>query len=126
MDGKINWNRSTLEIDRLIRATTRPYPGAFTYIYEQRIFKRLYIWNAVCVDKKPAFVGIPGHVVKNDPEKGESWVLTGDGILALQEVQVEGGHSFQPGTRWKSIQMRLGMIPEEAILQLQNRLFMKD
>ena len=120
VDGKIDWNRSALEIDRLIRAVTRPYPGAFTYISDQGLYKKLYIWKASVVEKNLPFVGIPGHVVKNDPEKNESWVLTGDGILALTEVQIEGRQPFSPGSVWNSLQMRLGIIPEEAILHLQN------
>ncbi len=126
VDGKINWNRSALEIDRLIRAVTRPYPGAFTYISDQGLYKKLYIWQASVVEKNLPFVGIPGHVVKNDPEKKESWVLTGDGILALTEVQIEGRQPFSPGSVWNSLQMRLGIIPEEAILHLQNLILKTD
>ena len=29
-DGRIDWSRPAAEIDRLIRAVTRPYPGAFS------------------------------------------------------------------------------------------------
>jgi len=41
-DGKIDWKKSAKEIHLLIRATTYPYPGAFT------IFKdhKLIIWKA--------------------------------------------------------------------------------
>lgn len=41
-DGLIDWEKSALEIDRFIRAQTRPYPGAFT-IFDDR---RLTLWNA--------------------------------------------------------------------------------
>lgn len=40
--GKINWKLSSIEIDRLIRATTHPYPGAYT-IFKKRIIK---IWKS--------------------------------------------------------------------------------
>ena len=30
-DGRIDWNVSAMEIEKLVRATTKPYPGAFTH-----------------------------------------------------------------------------------------------
>ncbi len=36
-DGKIDWHRSASEIDRLIRAVGRPYPGAFTHFNDSQI-----------------------------------------------------------------------------------------
>ncbi|TDI76008.1 MAG: methionyl-tRNA formyltransferase [Bacteroidetes bacterium] len=41
-DGLIDWNKSALEIFNWIRALTHPYPGAFTY-YQN---KKLFIWDA--------------------------------------------------------------------------------
>lgn len=31
-DGEINWNSSVIEVERFIRAQTRPYPGAFSVV----------------------------------------------------------------------------------------------
>ena len=42
LDGKIDWSKSAKEIHNLIRATTRPYPGAFTYFKN----KKLIIWKS--------------------------------------------------------------------------------
>ena len=41
-DGKIDWNKDNDSIDRFIRAQTKPYPGAFTYLNGQLI----HIWKA--------------------------------------------------------------------------------
>lgn len=41
-DGKIDWNRTAADISNMVRALTRPYPGAYT-IYEGEEF---YIWTA--------------------------------------------------------------------------------
>ncbi len=41
-DGRIDWSRPAAEIDRLIRAVGRPYPGAFTELGA----RRFTIWNA--------------------------------------------------------------------------------
>ena len=37
-DGEINWDKSSSEIRIIVRALTRPYPGAFSYIKEQKCF----------------------------------------------------------------------------------------
>ena len=31
-DGKIDWSISALEIEHSIKAVTKPYPGAFTFL----------------------------------------------------------------------------------------------
>lgn len=36
-DGLIDWNRSPKEIKNFIRAQTKPYPGAFTYIRGKKV-----------------------------------------------------------------------------------------
>ena len=41
-DSRINWNKNTLEIYNWIRAQTHPFPGAFTFFKD----KKLYIWKA--------------------------------------------------------------------------------
>ncbi|MBE2228893.1 MAG: methionyl-tRNA formyltransferase [Ignavibacteria bacterium] len=41
-DGEINWNRSPEEIYNFIRAQSKPYPGAYTFING----KKITIWNA--------------------------------------------------------------------------------
>ena len=37
-DGLINWQSSTSEIDALIRALAYPFPGAFTYLDNQKVY----------------------------------------------------------------------------------------
>ena len=45
-DGRIDWSRTAEEVDRFIRAQTRPYPGAWTVIDG----KRVTIWQAEVED----------------------------------------------------------------------------
>jgi len=45
-DGLIDWNLSSTEISRFIRAQTKPYPGAFTIIEN----KKVIIWDAKIID----------------------------------------------------------------------------
>ena len=36
-DGLINWNNSSIQIDRLIRASGYPYSGAFTFFNSEKV-----------------------------------------------------------------------------------------
>lgn len=45
-DGRIDWSAGAEEIDRLVRAVTRPYPGAFTECGANR----LIVWSGEPVD----------------------------------------------------------------------------
>jgi methionyl-tRNA formyltransferase len=57
-DGRIDWSRPASEVDRLVRAVGRPYPGAFTELGE----RRFTIWNAA-PESGSALHAIPGQVV---------------------------------------------------------------
>ncbi|MBI2875340.1 MAG: hypothetical protein HYY20_00480 [Candidatus Tectomicrobia bacterium] len=114
-DGEIDWGQSAEEIDRLIRAVTRPYPGAFTH-YQGR---RLYLWAAHPLPDPPAFVGAPGHLFRL-LEDGTAWVTTGRGILVLTEVQRAGEAAVVPGQLFRSVQIRLGMRMSEEIERLRD------
>ncbi|MCB9453222.1 MAG: methionyl-tRNA formyltransferase-like protein [Anaerolineaceae bacterium] len=85
-DHVISWTDSTPTIYNLIRAVSAPYPGAFTTLNGQK----LTIWEAEKVIPQPDYVGrIPGRVVSFQNGKGAE-VLTGDGVLRLIRVQLEG------------------------------------
>ena len=45
-DGEINWNWGSIQIKNFIRAQTKPYPGAFTFIKN----KKVIIWDADIID----------------------------------------------------------------------------
>jgi methionyl-tRNA formyltransferase len=88
-DNEIDWHAQTKTIYNLIRAVTTPYPGAFTWLEG----KRLTIWKAQLPSSRRNYVGrVPGRVVEISPGKGVL-VLTGDGSLLLEQVQLEGGQT---------------------------------
>lgn len=76
-DGKIDWTKSCREIHTLIRASTYPYPGAFTF------FKRtkLKIWKAIFLDIESHEPGKILEVNDDDVKTG-----TGNGIILLKLV----------------------------------------
>jgi methionyl-tRNA formyltransferase len=59
-DGRIDWRRSAPEIDRLIRAVGRPYPGART-TFDGRDVR---IWAATPLEDGPAVYGAPRRAVR--------------------------------------------------------------
>jgi len=81
-DGLIDWTRTSMEIHNLVRAVTRPYPGAFTFLGGRKVF----IWKARPVDVREA--APPGSILAT--EEG-LLVATGDGAIRVIECQLEGG-----------------------------------
>jgi methionyl-tRNA formyltransferase len=114
-DGEIDWSRPASEIDRLVRAVTHPYPGAFTF-HEGR---KLFIWKARVMESAHKWVGVPGHVVLIGDEVG---VLTGEGILTLVECQFEGEEEITPSSYFTKRRMRLGLDVSDEIMRLRNEL----
>jgi methionyl-tRNA formyltransferase len=92
-DGRIDWSRPAVEIHNLVRAVTRPYPGAFTELAGAK----LYVWKGYPL---PSAVPTaePGRVVGADRERGAALVATGDGVFRIDVCQVEG-ELDRPGAR---------------------------
>jgi methionyl-tRNA formyltransferase len=120
--SKIDWSKSAKEIDALIRASTKPYSGAYSYLQISGKIKKVFIWSSRIVCEETNDKGYPGHIIKNDKTNGESWVYTGKGILALKLVQYENENEFKPGLVWNSIRISFYIDWEEIILNLINKL----
>ncbi len=83
-DGLINWNNSAIKINNLVRGLTYPYPGAYTF-WEG---KKISIWKTKLITELEYVGNIAGKVAKI--VKGEGvYVLTGDGVLCIEEVSIE-------------------------------------
>lgn len=96
-DEIIRWFDTSKNIYNLIRAISRPAPGAYTYLGKQK----LRVWSAKLVES-PRFIANPGQVM--EVLKEGVIVKTGDTQILLNEVQLEGeNNSFTPrfpvGTR---------------------------
>jgi UDP-4-amino-4-deoxy-L-arabinose formyltransferase / UDP-glucuronic acid dehydrogenase (UDP-4-keto-hexauronic acid decarboxylating) len=81
-DGEIDWKLPARDISNLVRAVTRPYPGAFTH----RGNSKVIIWSARVVDCDTAGTE-PGTVLNVSPLQ----VACGDGALELIAGQLDGG-----------------------------------
>lgn len=82
-DGRIDWNASAEQVDRLIRAVGEPYPGAFCDIGGER----LVIWEAT-YHSNTTYHGIPGQIVGFDDDTLE--VLTVDGLIRATSWELSG------------------------------------
>ena len=79
--GHIDWNKSAKEIERLIRGLN-PWPSAYTHLDG----KTLKIWKATVRGSESGEK--PGCIV--DVTKDAILVQTGEGVLQLDEIQLEG------------------------------------
>jgi methionyl-tRNA formyltransferase len=81
-DGLINWNQSAESLVNFIRGVT-PWPGAYTFLGDQRlkIFKSHP--HAIDIDESP------GTVLKGFAD--ELRVATAEGALCVEEIQGESG-----------------------------------
>lgn len=87
-DGLINWNDNAEYINRLVKAASRPHPGAYTYYKDEK----LLIWSCR-VEKEIQFKGVIGRILlKND--NGEFLIQTGDGLLWIEEYAYKNGLSI--------------------------------
>jgi methionyl-tRNA formyltransferase len=83
-DGRINWNDSSEEIHRLIRATTFPYPGAFTNFNQQK----LIIWKSNFINDLNCN---PGIILKID----DNYILIGTGKGTLKILKVSYQNKYK-------------------------------
>ncbi|MCC6095418.1 MAG: methionyl-tRNA formyltransferase [Eubacterium sp.] len=101
-DGKIDWSLPAARIECLVRGMN-PWPSAFTSLNG----KGLKIWKSHLDHTVPANpAAVPGTVLSID---GGLLVQTGDGVLCITELQLEGkkrmqasdflrGHAVETGT----------------------------
>jgi methionyl-tRNA formyltransferase len=80
-DGIIDWETRAPYLDDWVRAQTRPYPGAFTYLGDEKVV----VWRARSVEL--AGRGPAGTVVELRPEGPV--VACGEGALLLEEIEPE-------------------------------------
>lgn len=79
--GRLNFNKSASEIERLIRGLNS-WPGTYTYING----KMLKIWEAAVTDEDSD--SEPGSVFSS--ANGRLLINTADKVLELKSVQIEG------------------------------------
>ncbi len=89
-DGIVDWETRAAYLDAWVRAQTRPYPGAFTYLGDEKVV----IWKARPVELDTSAPA--GTIVDTRPEGAV--VACGDGALLLEDVET-GGSELAVGAR---------------------------
>ena len=101
-DAEIDWRGSAEEIARLVRASSEPFAGAFTHLNGER----LTVWRARAGQLPYPWAGVPGQVAEIDSTSGEAAVLTGGGVLFLEEVETPSTGRGRPAGLIRSTRLR--------------------
>ena len=80
-DGIIDWETRAAFLYDWVRAQTRPYPGAFTFLGDQKVI----VWGARPVELREA---APAGTIVDVRAEGPV-VACGEGGLVLEEIQTE-------------------------------------
>lgn len=91
-DGLIHWTEPAAAIHNLIRAVTRPFPGAFSYLDDDPA-QKITIWRAIPFDTRLTWPGaVPGQILEVFYD-GTLLIQSGDIPLHIQDTQ---GCRFTP------------------------------
>lgn len=100
-DGVIDWQQDARQVFNLIRATTHPYPGAFSYVKG----RRFYVWWGRPVVQQHDYQ--PGEVMSDNPLQ----IATRDGYLEVLQYQWQDSPmSKDPRLHGLSLGERLGVV----------------
>lgn len=108
-DSFIDWNNTCEDILRNIKASTRPFQGAFCFYDELKI----YILDA---DSKnypiPCYV-CPGQIICIDKSRGTVEIAASDGIIIIEKIMILG-EEYKATDIFNSTRIRLNYcIPNE-------------
>ncbi len=111
-DGFIDFNRPVQDIERLIRAVSEPYPGAYCYYSDQKII----FWE-VEFDRQSTYSGTLGQILK----RSSNGVLVrfSDGNLWLNRPTDANGKALN--LTFFRVGNKLGYNIEDEIYQLKNK-----
>lgn len=98
-DGQLFWQHPAQELDCLIRAVTRPYPGAFTYAGD----RKLTIWQAIVVNENAHQA--PGTILALEPLR----IACGEGALEIVAGQSESGLFVRGSQLARELGLSIGM-----------------
>lgn len=109
-DGIINWSDTADSIDRLVKAATNPYPGAYSYYSGSKVI----IWKSE-LEHELHIKGVVGRILKKDSKRGVL-VQCGVGLLWIINYEfVDDDIEFNVGGK-------LGFSVEDEIYQIRKSL----
>ncbi|MGB4116685.1 MAG: formyltransferase family protein [Polaromonas sp.] len=84
-DARIDWRLSVDFVHRLVRASSRPFDGAFTCLEDGRLAR---VWRASPFAHPQPFCAVPGQVMLRADD--DPVIACGEGALRLEEVEIAG------------------------------------
>jgi methionyl-tRNA formyltransferase len=116
-DGEIEWAASAVNIDRLIRSLTPPFPGAFTFFRG----RKLTVVRSEPLADPHTYVGrVPGRVLRRSKVEGWVDVFAGQGVLRIFEVEVTPGEVRQAAAVFGSTRATLGLRSSDILARMQH------
>lgn len=112
-DGKIDFHAPATKIDRLVRAVSEPYPGAYSYYAGQ---KTVFWRSEPAAGRDLKRQGAPGQILAR--RETDLLVQTGDIPLWLSEPDI----AKIPFEKMFAVGQRFGQVAEDEILDLKRRI----
>jgi methionyl-tRNA formyltransferase len=106
-DGVIDWAMTAVEVHNLVRAVTRPYPGAFTYLPDGR---KLWVWKTRLESSGTADAGC---VLENGKEG--MLVSCGQGAVRLLEVETTDDTPLDLGAHIRLNSVKPNPVPHNRL-----------
>ncbi|MGD9948585.1 MAG: bifunctional UDP-4-amino-4-deoxy-L-arabinose formyltransferase/UDP-glucuronic acid oxidase ArnA [Desulfobulbus sp.] len=98
-DGEIHWNQSAVAVRNLVRAVTRPYPGAFTYL----VNRKCLLWQVAVIPQAEKV--LPGTVISTNPLT----IACGEDAVTVEYGQVEDGVYLNGNRLAEELNLAIGM-----------------
>ena len=103
-DNLIDWYSSAIQIYNMIRALSKPYPGAYTFLNQ----RKLIIWKTSLIeDINIEIVKVPGSIIEIIINKGVV-VHTYEGSILIEKVQYENDEQKVASEVLNSLDIILG------------------
>jgi len=115
VDSEIDWKEPAEQIDRLVRASSEPFTGAYSFIGTERIT----IWKAHVEIPEFGYLASPGQVVERRTGTGEVAIATGEGFLVIEEAGTGARGRTKPSRLIRTLRTRLGMPVTDEIVNLK-------
>lgn len=83
-DARIDWRQDARAIHRVVRASSRPFAGAYSTLEEKQ---KVTIWRADFFEPKYPYLAVPGQII--DEAEGDPVIACGTGALRLTDVNLD-------------------------------------
>lgn len=114
-DSCIDWNKSCVEIERLIRASGFPFQGAYTFLNGR---EKIFIQKAGIVEYEFPSVAVCGQVVVRDCENDCVGIASKDGVIMIYQLSDENHEPCRVTEKIRSMRDRVGICVSDKIYEL--------